>query len=65
MIFLADADLGESPETVSSRPGWSSMQAVTEGRIIVLDTDIASRWGPRVVDFLEQVESAIESLNLD
>ena len=65
LIFLADADLGESPQTVSSRPGWSSMQAVTEGRIIVLDTDIASRWGPRVVDFLEQVESAIESLNLD
>ena len=65
LIFLADADLGESPETVSCRPGWSSMQAVTEGRIIVLDTDIASRWGPRVVDFLEQVESAIESLNLD
>ena len=51
LIFLADADLGESPQTVSSRPGWSSMQAVTEGRIIVLDTDIASRWGPRVVDF--------------
>ena len=65
LIFLADADLGESPQTVSSRPGWSSMQAVTEGRIMVLDTDIASRWGPRVVDFLEQVESAIESLNLD
>ena len=65
LIFLADADLGESPQTVSSRPGWSSMQAVTEGRIIVLDTDIASRWGPRVVDLLEQVESAIESLNLD
>ena len=65
LIFLADADLGESPQTVSSRPGWSSMQAVSEGRIIVLDTDIASRWGPRVVDFLEQVESAIESLNLD
>ena len=65
LIFLADADLGESPQTVSSRPGWSSMQAVTEGRIIVLDTDIASRGGPRVVDFLEQVESAIESLNLD
>ena len=65
LIFLADADLGESPQTVSSRPGWSSMQAVTDGRIIVLDTDIASRWGPRVVDFLEQVESAIESLNLD
>ena len=56
LIFLADADLGESPQTVSSRPGWSSMQAVTEGRIIVLDTDIASRWGPRVVDFLEQEE---------
>jgi iron complex transport system substrate-binding protein len=65
LIFLADGDLGESPQTVSNRPGWSYMQAVTEDRIIVLDTDIASRWGPRVVDFLEQVKSAIESLNLD
>ena len=65
LIFLADGDLGESLQTVSSRPGWSSMQAVSEGRVIVLDTDIASRWGPRVVDFLEQVKSAFESLNLD
>ena len=65
LIFLADGDLGESTQTVSNRPGWSSMQAVAEGRIIVLDTDIASRWGPRVVDFLDQVKSEIELLNLD
>ena len=65
LIFLADGDLGESAQTVSNRPGWSSMQAVAEGRIIVLDTDIASRWGPRVVDFLDQVKSEIELLNLD
>ena len=65
LIFLADGDLGESAQTVSNRPGWSSMQAVAEGRVIVLDTDIASRWGPRVVDFLDQVKSEIELLNLD
>ena len=65
LMFLADGDLGESAQTVSNRPGWSSMQAVAEGRIIVLDTDIASRWGPRVVDFLDQVKSEIELLNLD
>ena len=64
LIFLADGDLGESAQTVSNRPGWSSMQAVAEGRIIVLDTDIASRWGPRVVDFLDKVKSEIELLNL-
>ena len=65
LIFLADGDLGVCAQTVSNRPGWSSMQAVAEGRIIVLDTDIASRWGPRVVDFLDQVKSEIELLNLD
>ena len=65
LIFLADGDLVESAQTVSNRPGWSSMQAVAESRIIVLDTDIASRWGPRVVDFLDQVKSEIELLNLD
>jgi iron complex transport system substrate-binding protein len=54
LIVLADTkcchqDLG----TVNARPGWSSISAVKSGQVVGVDDDIASRWGPRVVDFLQ------------
>jgi iron complex transport system substrate-binding protein len=59
LIFLADAQCcGESAETVAARPGWDQLTAVTSGAVVTLDEDIASRWGPRVVDFLETIVAA-------
>jgi iron complex transport system substrate-binding protein len=59
LIFLADAQCcGESAETVAARPGWDQLTAVTSGAVVILDEDIASRWGPRVVDFLETIVAA-------
>jgi iron complex transport system substrate-binding protein len=61
-VFLADTKCCEqSLETVSERPGWSRLTAVTEGNVVELDDDIASRWGPRVVDLLETVSGAVAS----
>lgn len=58
VIFLADVKCcGQSAETVSKRPGWSEMTAVRESAIFELDDDVASRWGPRVVDLLEELVS--------
>jgi iron complex transport system substrate-binding protein len=45
--------------TVAKRPGWSSLAAVKDGHVIPLNDDIASRWGPRVVDLLRTVAAAI------
>ena len=51
LIFLADTKCcGQSATTVAARPGWSGLTAVKNGGVIALDDDIASRWGPRVVD---------------
>ncbi len=62
-IFLADTKCcGQSSETVSQRPGWGSMKAVTNNRVVELDDDVASRWGPRVVDFLRAVAKAVTQL---
>jgi iron complex transport system substrate-binding protein len=61
MIFLADTAYGESAATVSARPGWETMTAVSEGAIVELDSDIASRWGPRIVDFALSVAEGIEA----
>lgn len=60
LIFLADTKCcGESPETVAARPGWSDIAAVKNGGVIVVDDDIASRWGPRIVDFVKVVADAV------
>lgn len=63
LIFLADAKCcGESAEGVAARPGWDTIAAVTHGGVITIDDDIASRWGPRIVDFVEAVAAAITSV---
>ena len=62
LIFLGNANWGESAETVAARPGWGSMTAVEKSQVIPVDTDTSGRWGPRVVDFLISVRSAIEKI---
>ena len=53
VIFYVDGvDAGVTPEDIAGRPGWDQLSAVRDDRIIEIDQDIASRWGPRVVDFL-------------
>jgi len=60
MIFLADTKCcAQTPETVSVRDGWQKMSAVTNKNIVQLDDDIASRWGPRVVDLVKSIREAI------
>lgn len=63
LIFLADSKCcGESADTVAARPGWDAISAVATGNVVVIDDDIASRWGPRVVDLVEQVAAAVEAV---
>jgi iron complex transport system substrate-binding protein len=62
-IFLADTKCcGQSAATVAKRPGWSALTAVKEGRIVALDDDVVSRWGPRVVDFIREVVTALRAM---
>ena len=61
LIFLADTKCcSESLATVGARPGWEAMSAVVNGNVIEMDDDIASRWGPRIVDYLAEVAKAVE-----
>jgi iron complex transport system substrate-binding protein len=60
LIFLADTKCcGETPDTVAARPGWDQLTAVANQSVIPLDDDIASRWGPRVVDLLSEIVEAL------
>lgn len=63
MVFLADTKCcGQDAETVAERPGWDSLTAVQAGAITGLDDDVASRWGPRVVDFVASIAEAVTEL---
>ena len=56
LIVLSDTKCcGQSAKTVAARPGWRNVPAVTHRRVVGVDDDIASRWGPRIVAFAAAV----------
>jgi iron complex transport system substrate-binding protein len=60
LIFLADTKCcGQSAASVSDRPGWDQLTAVNAGRVYELDDDVASRWGPRIIEMLDQIGAAV------
>src|SRR5215467_9705561 len=61
-VILADTVCcHQSASTVGSRPGWNSLGAVRAHHVILLNDDIASRWGPRLVDLLRTVLADIRA----
>ena len=62
VIFLADAEYGESAATVKARAGWSGITAVTKKNVFALPNDIPSRWGPRLVDFYRYVAACLSKV---
>ena len=56
VVFLAHTDgTGQDPAEVGARPGWADLRAVKKGAVVVLDADVSTRWGPRIVDLLRSV----------
>jgi iron complex transport system substrate-binding protein len=56
IIVLADTRCcGQDYATVADRPGWSSISAVQHHRVVQANDDVASRWGPRIVQFARTV----------
>lgn len=63
LIVLADTVCcGQKPSTVSARAGWDRVSAVRTGSIVRIHDSIASRWGPRLVDFYRAMASALARL---
>ena len=62
IVVLSDTKCcKQSPATVKQRPGWSGLSAVSSGRVLAVNDDIASRWGPRIVDFVRTVARAVRA----
>lgn len=46
-------------DEISSRPGWDVITAVSEGSIYSMDDNLLSRYGPRIVDGLEDLAALL------
>ncbi len=56
IIVLADTKCcQQTGATVAARPGWGTIAAVKHGRVVGIDDDVASRWGPRIEQFARAV----------
>ena len=63
LIVLADTVCcGQKASTVAERPGWDRVKAVRSGSIVRIHDSIASRWGPRLVNFFRALSSALARL---
>ena len=63
LVVLADSVCcGQTADTVASRPGWSGIEAVRRRAILRVHDSIASRWGPRLVNFVRAVGTALGRL---
>jgi len=66
--FLVDADpdlvflAGTDPDTFAGLPGLGGLRAVGDGNVFPLPPDVPSRWGPRIVEFVEAVGAAVTEL---
>ena len=62
LIFVTDC-CGDTPDTVAERPGWDNVSAGGRRAVTVVDDDVSSRWGPRLVEFFRAVSDAIVELD--
>lgn len=58
LIFLSYGD-ESTVDDLAGRPAFDTVTAVKNDAVHLLDADIASRWGPRVVEFADTVGQAV------
>ena len=58
LIVITDQVL-YTPADVQARDGWSEIAAVQNGNVVVVEADTASRWGPRLPQFINTVADAL------
>jgi len=60
IVFLADTKCcGQTADTLAKRPGFEGVSAITSNSVVELDDDVASRWGPRTVDFVKAIVDGV------
>lgn len=58
-VYLATPESATSPQAVADRPGFGAIRAVAEGRVELVDSDLVTRPGPRIVQGLRLLAEAL------
>ena len=58
-VYLVTPESARSVAAVSKRPGFSAIRAIEDGRVVLVDGDLVTRAGPRVVEGLRQLAEAL------
>jgi len=59
MVYTIGPMTTVDPSDFGKRPGWENITAVVDDAIYSIDDDLVSRYGPRVVDGLEQLAAIL------
>jgi iron complex transport system substrate-binding protein len=58
-VYLVTPESAQSVAAVSKRPGFAAIPAIENGRVVLVDGDLVTRAGPRVIDGLRQLAEAL------
>jgi iron complex transport system substrate-binding protein len=58
-VYLVSSESGGSVADVEQRPGYDALSAVRNHRVYLVNSDLVSRAGPRVVDGLAALAHAL------
>lgn len=58
-VYLATLGSMSDPSDLAERPGYSTLSAVKNGRVAVLEDNLVSRPGPRIIQGVRQIAAAL------
>ncbi|MDX1469641.1 MAG: ABC transporter substrate-binding protein [Acidimicrobiia bacterium] len=61
-LIILGSDSGVTADDIAARPGWDVISAVVNSNIVVIDSDLSSRWGPRFIEYVERMAELANSL---
>lgn len=61
-MYFATSGMGSTPEEIAKRPGYSKLDAVKKGNVVVLEENLISRPGPRIVEGLASIQAALAAI---
>jgi iron complex transport system substrate-binding protein len=59
-LIIIRTGAGYGAEELAQRPGWDLIDAIKNDEVILVDADIASRWGPRIVEYVQLIAASLQ-----
>lgn len=61
-VYLVSSESGADTTALLARPGFDAVRSITAGRVGIVDSDLVTRAGPRVVEGLEFLFIVVQDL---